>query len=182
MRNAEEEQLESTFAGKVKIFKEQFFPPSPEADLSDITDYFYQQQIEQDVTIIEEEILRAIRKQGSNKAPGSSQIPNLAIQLGEELLLPHLKSIFSACVSQSFHPRSFKSANTIVLKKPGKEDYRVPKAYRPIALLDTIGKVLKSIIARRISDLAEALNLLPACQMSARRMRSTTTTLELLIE
>jgi len=182
MRNAGEEQLESTFAGKVEIFKEQFFPPSPEADLSDIADYSYQQQIEQDATITEEEIQRAIRKQGPNKAPGPSQIPNLAIQLGEELLLPHLKSIFSACVSQGFHPRSFKSANTIVLKKPGKGDYRVPKAYRPIALLDTIGKVLESIIARRISDLAEALNLLPACQMGARRMRSTTTALELLVE
>ena len=79
MRNAGEEQLESIFTGKVEIFKEQFFPLSPKADLSDIADYSYQQQIEQDATITEEEIQKAIRKQGPNKASGPLQIPNLAI-------------------------------------------------------------------------------------------------------
>jgi len=39
---------------------------------------------------------------------------------------------------------------TVVLKKLQKLDYTLPKAYRPIVLLNTISKVLKVIVARRI--------------------------------
>ena len=74
----------------------------------------------------------------------------------------------------------FKEADTIVLKKLGKADYTVPKAYRPIALLNTLGKVLEAVLARRLSDIAESNHLLPKEQMGARRNRSTETALELL--
>ena len=60
----------------------------------------------------------------------------------------------------------------MVLRKPGKPDYSDPAAYRPIALLNTIGKVLEAIVARRISDLAEDANLLPDEQYGARPGRS----------
>ena len=43
----------------------------------------------------------------------------------------------------------------MVLKKLGKLVYDQPKAWRPIALLSTIGKVMEMVIARRIQDLAE---------------------------
>ena len=36
---------------------------------------------------------------------------------------------------------------TVVLCKPGKPRYNTPKVYRPIALLNTLGKVLTSIVA-----------------------------------
>ncbi|KAI5829284.1 hypothetical protein K523DRAFT_221698, partial [Schizophyllum commune Tattone D] len=49
---------------------------------------------------------------------------------------------------------------TITLRKPGKPDYTVPKAYRPIALEDTFSKVIESVIARRLSQLAEEYGLI----------------------
>ena len=64
----------------------------------------------------------------------------------------------------------------------GKTDYTTPKAYRPIALLNTIGKALESIIAEKIAFLTEAFKLLPESQMGARKGRSTDTALELLTE
>ena len=60
-----------------------------------------------------------------------------------------------------YHPKAFRTAITVVLKKPRKPSYSDPAAYRPIALLNTLGKVLEAIIARRISNLAERYNLLP---------------------
>lgn len=39
------------------------------------------------------------------------------------------------------------------MQKPHKDNYSITKAYRPIALLDTIEKALKSILAKRISAL-----------------------------
>ena len=51
--------------------------------------------------------------------------------------------------------------------------YLDPAAYRPIALLNTLGKVLEVIVARRISNLAERYNLLLDKQYGARSGRLT---------
>jgi hypothetical protein len=48
-----------------------------------------------------------------------------------------------------------------MLRKPGKGDYLNPSAYRPIALLNTLGKTLESVIAGRITETAESYGLLP---------------------
>ena len=49
-----------------------------------------------------------------------------------------------------------------MLKKLGvQRDYIDPKAYRPIALLDIIGKALESIISDRIRFVVEIYRTLP---------------------
>ncbi|KAI9036869.1 reverse transcriptase family protein [Aspergillus affinis] len=62
----------------------------------------------------------------------------------------------------------FREARTIALRKPGKPDYPIPKAYRPIALLNTLGKALESVLATRLSYLAETYNLLPINHLGGR--------------
>jgi hypothetical protein len=49
----------------------------------------------------------------------------------------------------------------VVLRKPGKPNYSAPEAYRPISLLNTLGKLLEVVVARRLSFLAEKHGLLP---------------------
>ncbi len=80
------------------------------------------------------------------------------------------------------HPPHFKEANTVILKKLAKKDYSEPKSYRPIALLDTLGKALETVVLRKLSDLAEEHHLLPPQQMGARRKRSVETALEALTD
>ena len=63
----------------------------------------------------------------------------------------------------------------MALQKPGKGDYQAPKSWRPIALLETLGKVVEAVIAARIRDFAESMGLLPEAQMGARQGRSTET-------
>ena len=53
---------------------------------------------------------------------------------------------------------------TCVIHKLGKSDYTVPGAYRPIALLDTLGKILSSCVAEDIIKMAEIHHLLPKNQ------------------
>jgi hypothetical protein len=48
-----------------------------------------------------------------------------------------------------------------MLRKLKRADYLSPKVYRPIALFNTLGKVLKAVIAERIRHAAEAYTLLP---------------------
>lgn len=61
----------------------------------------------------------------------------------------------------------------MVLQKPGKPDYSLPGAYRPISLLNTLGKLLEAVIARRLSYLTEKHRLLPDTQFSGRPGRTT---------
>ena len=56
-----------------------------------------------------------------------------------------------------------RNAVTVALRKPGKDDFSTPQLYRPIALLETLGKALESIVAQRLSDLAENMGWLPRC-------------------
>ena len=89
----------------------------------------------------------------------------------------HLKAlitnIFTACVELGYHPKQWRSAKIIVLRNPGKPDYSVPGAYRPISLLNTLGKLLEAVMARRLSYLAEKHDLLPNSQFGGRPGRTT---------
>jgi len=101
--------------------------------------------------------------------------------MGEPLVLA-IADLLIASWATSYYPKSFWKARTIVLKKPGKASYEEPKAWRLIALLGTIGKVMETVTARRIQDLAENHWLLLDTQMGARKGRSVETALELLVE
>ena len=91
-----------------------------------------------------------------------------------------IRSLFERCIQEGIQPAQFKSAATIVLRKPGKKDYSDPKAYRPIALLDTLGKILESIVSKRLRYVIEMYNILPSTQMGARKHKSVDTALQLI--
>lgn len=75
------------------------------------------------------------------------------------------------------YPERWKESKTIVLHKPGKADYIIPKVHRPIALTDTIAKVLSLCIAKMIVEQAEKSGLLPNTHFGGRPRRATTDTL-----
>ena len=132
--------------------------------------------------IQEEEVRKAISATKKDKAPGPDGLPNriLHIVAGEALAL--LTRVFQACIDQGVHPDHFKEATMVMIRKPGKPDYTDPSAYRPIALLNTLGKALEAVVSNRMRYLAETHALLPQTQMGARGQRSTETALDLLTE
>ena len=86
----------------------------------------------------------------------------------------------SNCLAGGTLPTKYKESTTIVLRKEGKKDYSLPGSYRPIALENTLAKVIEKIIADRISSAAEEHSLLPWNQMGARKQRSTLSAVGLL--
>ena len=74
--------------------------------------------------------------------------------MGEPLVLA-IASLLTASWNASYYLARFQEAKTIVLKKLGKLAYYTPKAWRPIALLSTIGKVIEIVIAKHIQTLAK---------------------------
>ena len=60
----------------------------------------------------------------------------------------------------NYYSKEFRKINIIVLRKSKKKNYFEPKSYRLIALLSTLKKALKIVIARRLSDCVEDNSLL----------------------
>lgn len=166
---------------KAEALRQSFFPPPPEADLSDIEGYEYPPPIEgPDITI--PEIERAIRRASPNKAPGADGITNGILHQTLDILLPSLCTLFNASLQQGYCPKHFKDTVTVVLRKPGKDDYTQPKAYRPIALLNTLGKALEAIFANRLAYLADVHQLLPSRHTGGRRLASTEHAIHFLLQ
>jgi len=67
------------------------------------------------------------------------------------------------------------------MRKPNKGDYSQAKAWRPIALLSTIGKLIETITAKKIKEVAEQFSLLLREQIGFRSDRSTESALDLLV-
>jgi hypothetical protein len=153
-----------------------------DADLSDIPSASCPPEMPSPMSISEEEISNVIKKPQPFKAASSGGIPFFVLKCLGSPLVSFLKPLFQACINLSYHPTAFCHCNTVSLRKPGKGDYSVPGAWRPIALLNTLGKVLESVIARRISMLSKEHSLLPAQPMGARSGRSIDTTLDFLVQ
>ena len=129
-------------------------------------------------------MITIIRGLKPDKAPGIDGIPNRMLQLVVGEWGAYFTHLFQACVDLNYHPKHFKKANTVVIKKPLKNGmtYANPKMYRPIALLSTLGKALETFFARTITRIAEEKHLLPNQQMGARKKRSTESALETLTD
>jgi hypothetical protein len=93
--------------------------------------------------------------------PGLNSISNSVYTHCTDLLLPHLGSIFRATFTLSMYPKAWKDSSTIVLRKPNKPDYSNPSAFRPIALLDTMGKILSACVVEDLTQMAKMHHLLP---------------------
>ncbi len=79
--------------------------------------------------------------------------------------------LFRASMKKEHCPVSGDTPRSSPLKKPDKDNYTVAKAWRPISLLATLGKVLESVVAERISHAVETHSLLPTNHFGARKQR-----------
>ncbi|RKL20549.1 hypothetical protein BFJ72_g15022 [Fusarium proliferatum] len=128
------------------------------------------------------EVKEAIEESAPLKAPGPDGITNRALQIASPWIKDHLTRIFNQSLTLGYYPQHFRQSTTVILKKPGKDNYTIPKAYRPIALLNTTGKVMEAIMAKRLSYIAETHGLLPDTHMGGRKLRSTEHALHLIID
>lgn len=168
---------------KAEVLRQSFFPPPLQADLSDINNYQYPPPLDcPEITL--SEIERAVRRTAPNKAPGIDGITSGILRQTLDIILPSLHKLFNACLQLGYCPQHFKDAITVVLRKQGKEkgDYAHPKAYRPIALLNTLGKILEAIVASRLAYLADVHQLLPSRHTGGRKLASTEHAIHLLLQ
>jgi hypothetical protein len=82
--------------------------------------------------------------------------------VNDPIIASRLHRIYSLILEKGMLYEPWKQFTTVVLRKPGKPKYNVPKAYRPIALLNTMVKVLTAILAEQMMYYAEQHKMLPA--------------------
>jgi hypothetical protein len=171
LRNPRTGETYSEPQDKADLLRETFFLAPPEVDLDDIGTTPYQNQITLP-PIKEWEMRQAIAGSRPMKAPGPDGIINRILHLSTPQITPHLTRIFNQSLQLGYCPSHFRESVTVVLRKPGKDDYTIPKAYRPIALLNTIGKIMDAIIARKLSYLVETFQLHPPTHIGGRKLKS----------
>jgi Reverse transcriptase (RNA-dependent DNA polymerase) len=132
--------------------------------------------------ITKEQLTRIVNKTSPNKAPGPDEIPNLIIQQSYLLIWQHLLDLINISIKLSHYPNPFKHSTTVVLRKPGKPSYKVPKAYRPITLEVTLGKIMETCIAEILSYLIEEHQLIAGTHMGGGKQKSTQDAILYLIE
>ncbi|KAG6979043.1 RNA-directed DNA polymerase from mobile element jockey [Fusarium oxysporum f. sp. conglutinans] len=179
--NPATKQQAITPSEKAELLRKTFFPVPPDTDLEDIENANYPAPTAMP-PITTREIEEAIDEAAPLKAPGPDGITNKALQIASPWIKHHLTKIFNQSLTLGYYPEHFRQSTTVVLRKPGKDNYTVPKAYRPIALLNTTGKIMEAVIAKRLSYLAETHNLLPDTHMGGRKLRSTEHALHLIID
>ena len=173
--------LTSSFLGKADLLRVQFFPNPDPADLTDIPPNLPPDGEKPRWEVTQEEVAQVIQSLPNKKAPGATGVPNSFLKAMGPQLVAALTLVTQACLDWEYYPQAFKTARTVALWKPGKGDYQMPSSWRPIALLETLGKVVEAVIAARIRDFAESMGLLPEAQMRARRGRSTETAVSSLL-
>ncbi|KZT09230.1 uncharacterized protein LAESUDRAFT_601234, partial [Laetiporus sulphureus 93-53] len=62
----------------------------------------------------------------------------------------HFISFIAASISLGHLPPVLKRAVVVLIPKPSKPDYSLPKAYRPIALMETLSKLIEKVVAKRL--------------------------------
>ena len=158
---------------KTNTLKKIFFPPPPLADLRDIPNTCYPDPVPTNLNITMTQVKRAIDKLAPNKAPGPDEIPNHVLKRCLLILQNHILALAQQSMITGHFPQSYKETITLVLRKRKKPNYTKSNAYRPIALENTVGKVMESIMADHISYLCETFNLLPKHHFGGQPGRTT---------
>jgi len=91
----------------------------------------------------------ALKACSNVSAPGSDHITwrHLKLILANYSCAVGILSLANACLSLQHWPRHFKKSVSVIILKPA---YDTPKAFRPIVLLNTLGKLIEKMIARRL--------------------------------
>jgi len=127
-----------------------------------------------------DEVHEDIRVLTLGKAPGSNGIPNRALKHLPQRALSLLVRIFNGILTHHF-PSLWKHARVISILKPGK-DPALPSSYRPISLLDSIGKLFEKILLARILHEVSERGLMRDEQFGFRPRQSTSLHLARLVE
>jgi len=166
---------------KAKMLFEMFFPAPSDEPVDTEDDHAYPPSTFKFLPVSNEQIRREIGRLNPFKAPGTNGIPNVVLKQCVDTMLTYLGPLFRDTFTLETYPSKWRDLVTKVIQKPGKPSYGVPGAYRPIAFLDTIRKVLSSCITEDLMKMAEKKNPLPKNHFGCQLGRASTDALHYVV-
>ncbi|KAL1129571.1 hypothetical protein AAG570_012516 [Ranatra chinensis] len=118
------------------------------------------------------EVRWLIKHLPNRRSPGPDTIQNIILKQLPLKAHRYLTNIINSCLAIEYFPSDWKQVNIIVFAKPGKDPTDL-KNYRPISLLNTMGKILEKIILKRLNKFIHDNTLLRPEQCGFRNQHST---------
>ena len=146
---------------------------------ADLKNKFYEAQLLAPIEL--EDVKYFISRLKNKKAPGESGITNIMLKNLPDKFTNNIVKIYNASLSMGYFPQSFKNAIMIMIHKKGK-DKNDPLGYRPISLLESIGKIYEQILNRRLKWYLEDTKQLNDLQFGFRPSRYTHTSIYTMLE
>ena len=89
------------------------------------------------------------------------------------MCLSKVINIADVCISLSYWPNYFKVSTTVVIPKLNKSSYDSLKAFHPIVLFNTLGKLIEKVIAERLQFIVASNNFIHPSQLGGLKSKST---------
>ena len=112
---------------------------------------------------------KIIAMQIFNKTSKHDDIINKVLKWINDIITSHLQRIFNVNLKMNYCSKHFKKSITIAMRKSQKKIYSFAFSYRSIVLLNTINKIMKFILIKRINYLAKMYNLLSRTHFNVRK-------------
>ncbi|KAF7779125.1 hypothetical protein Agabi119p4_3470 [Agaricus bisporus var. burnettii] len=116
----------------------------------------------------------ALKNCAKNTAPGPDHVSwRLWKRFAtDDKVCQFVTKIANACFDTGYWPQHFKQSISVIIPKPGKPSYDKAKSFRPIVLLNTMGKLIEKMIARRLQFESIEAGVIHPCQTGGILQRS----------
>ena len=124
---------------------------------------------------LKEEFRLAIINCNNSSVPEPNKLSwsHLKIILKDDDCLNIIISIANTCIELGYWPLYFKRSTIIVISKPNKKSYNLPKVFRPIVLLNTVDKLIEKVIGERLQFNMASNKFIYPSQLSGLKLKST---------
>ncbi|KAE9406905.1 hypothetical protein BT96DRAFT_768981, partial [Gymnopus androsaceus JB14] len=149
--------------GKAEAFKAAFFPSAPTESLVPDNPVYPPEAWEFHLPA-DHQVFRAFKRMKPYKATRSDSLPNVLFRECADLIAPRFGPFLRATFTLAYYPEDWSINETFVARKPGKPDYQMPGAWRPLVLTSCWGRPSNSVISEITVKGAELHGLLPQMQ------------------
>lgn len=117
-------------------------------------------------------MITAVRSLKANKVPGIDRVSNEILKEVIKFRPGLMLDIYNKCITQASLLKEWKMARLVLVRKK-KKSLDNPSSYKPLCMLNTVGKCLEKILDTRIRDFLETGNHLAPNQYGFGEGRST---------
>ena len=127
--------------------------------MKNVEEFDYFSSINDGTLITRCEIIKIIHKINLNKIFKINKIINKTLRQLVHVVIEQIRFFFNKCIKKKIQSSHFKKIFTIMLRKSRKKNYAKFSSYKSIALLNTLNKILKLIVFKRIQYVVKMLKI-----------------------